>query len=63
MPSEKVNILELNQYKKSDIMPYIIYADMESFTENIDGGADNTENSSTTKIGQHVPCGYSMSII
>ena len=30
MPSEKGNILEFNQYMKSDKMPYIIYADIES---------------------------------
>ena len=30
MPSEKNNILKFNQYMKSDKMPYIIYADMES---------------------------------
>ena len=29
----------------------------------IDGSANNPENSSTTKIGKHVPCGYSMSTI
>ena len=30
MPSEKDIILEFNQYMKSDKMPYIIYADIES---------------------------------
>ena len=30
MPSEKDNILDFNQYIKSDKMPYIIYADIES---------------------------------
>ena len=30
MSSEKDNILELNRYIKSDKMPYIIYADIES---------------------------------
>ena len=34
MPSEKDNILELNQYKKSDKVPLftIIYGDIESLT-------------------------------
>ena len=63
MPSEKENILEFNQYMKSDKMAYIIYADIESLTKNIDGCANNSENSSTTKIGEHVPCGYSVSTI
>ena len=30
MSSEKDNTLELNRYIKSDKMPYIIYADIES---------------------------------
>ena len=30
MPSEKDNILEFNQYMKTDKMLYIIYADIES---------------------------------
>ena len=30
MPSKKNEILKFNQYKKSEIMPYIIYTDIES---------------------------------
>ena len=33
MPSVKDNILEFNQYMKSDKMPYIFHADMESSIE------------------------------
>ena len=50
MPSEKDNILELNQYLKSDKMPYTIYADIESLIKKIDGCANNRENSSTKKL-------------
>ena len=60
MPSEKDKILELKQCLKSDKMPYIIYADIESLILKIDGCANNPEKSSTTKIGEHNPCGYSM---
>ena len=63
LPSEKNNILEFNQCMKSDKMPYIIYADIESLIRKIDGCANNPENSSTTKIGEHIPCGYPMSTI
>ena len=48
---------------KSDKMPYIIYADIESLIRKIDGRKNNPENSFTTKIGEHVFCGYSMSTI
>ena len=61
MPSEKDKILKFNQYLKSDEMPYIIYADLRSLIKKIDGCANNPEHSSTTKIGEHIPCGYLMS--
>ena len=63
MPSEKDNILEFNQYVQSDKIPYIIYADFESLIKKIDVSGNNPENSSATKIGEHIPCGYSMSTI
>ena len=42
-------------------MPYIIYADLRSLIKKIDRCANNPEHSSTTKIGEHIPCGYLMS--
>ena len=33
MPSKKDNILEFNQYMKSDKMPYVIDTDIESLTK------------------------------
>ena len=63
MPSEKDNILEFNQHMKSDKMPCIIYADIESLITKIDGCANNPEKSSATKIGENMPCEYSMSTI
>ena len=60
MPSEKNNILEFNQYRKSDKMSYIIYADNESLIKKIDGCANNPEIFFTTKIREHIPCGYSI---
>ena len=56
-------ILKLKQYLKSDKMPYIIYADIESLILKIDGCANNPEKSSTAKIGEHNPCGFSMPTI
>ena len=48
---------------KLDKLTYNIYADIESLIRKIDGCANIPEDSSPTKIGQHVPFGYSMSII
>ena len=44
-------------------MPYIIYADIESLIKKIDGCANDPENSSTIKIGEHILCESSMSTI
>ena len=44
-------------------MPYIIYADIESLIKNIDGFANNQEKPSTTKIGDHFTCRYSIVMI
>ena len=62
MPSEKDKI-EFKQYVKYDEMPYTIYADIELLIRKVDECANNLEKSSTMKIGKHIPCGYSMSII
>ena len=54
-------ILKFNQYMKSDKMPYIIYTDLEFLIKKKkDGCANNAESSSTTKIGEQIPCGYSI---
>ena len=44
-------------------MSYIIHADLESLINKIDRCANSPEKSSTTKIGEHIFCGYSMSTI
>ena len=61
MPREKDNLLESNQYMKSDKMPYIIYADIKSSIKKADGWANDSEKSLTTKICEHIRCRYSMS--
>ena len=43
MPSEETKILEFNQYKKSDEVPFIIYADLQCIKEKIDGCKNNPE--------------------
>ena len=55
MLSQKDNILQFNQNMKSDKMPYIIYSDLESLIEKIDGCANNPEKSSTIKIVKQIP--------
>ena len=57
MPTEKNKILKFNQYMKSDKTYYIIQGDLESLTKKIDG----SQNFSTTKTDEHIPCGHSSS--
>ena len=63
MPSEDNKVLGFNQYQTSDKIPSIIYADVESLIKKVDGCKNNPEKLSTRKIGQNIPCGYSMSNI
>ena len=55
IPSEDTKIIELNQYQKSDNAPFIIYVDLECITEEIDECKNNPENSSTSKVSEHIP--------
>ena len=43
MSSEKNNTLDFNQYIESDKMSYMIYANVESLINKIDGCANNPE--------------------
>ena len=63
MPSENTKILEFNQYQKFDKAPFVFYADLECLIEKIDGCRNNPENSSTAKVSEHIPVGFSMSTI
>ena len=63
MQSEKDNILKFNQCMKSDKISYFICANIVSVINKIVVCANSPEKSSTTKIGEHVHCGYSMSTI
>ena len=63
MPSEDTKILEFNQYQKSDKASSIIYVELECIIEKINGCKNNSENSSATKVSEHIPSGFSMSTI
>ena len=44
MPSEDTEILEFDQYQKTDKASLIIYTDLECLIEKIDGCKKNLEN-------------------
>ena len=54
-------IIEFNKYQKSDKAPFIFYTDLECLIEKIDGCENNLEKSSTTKVGEYILSGFSMS--
>ena len=56
--------MEFNQCHKSDKTPSIVYADLKNLIKksNLEN-KDNLEKSSATKVGEHIPYGYSMSVI
>ena len=63
MPSEYTNILQLDQYQKSDKAPFFIYANFECLIEKIDRCRKNPGNLFTAKIGGHTPSSFLASAI
>ena len=61
-PSEDTKILEFNQYQISDKTQFIIYADLKCIKDKTGGCKNNLENSSITKVSEHIPSDFSMSI-
>ena len=54
---------ELNKYRKSDNVSFIIYADFECLIEKIDECEKNPENLSTTKVSVHFRSGFPMTMV
>ena len=63
MQSEVNKILEFNQNQKFVKTPFVTCADLECLIEKTDECKNNPENSSTTKVGEHISSGSSMSTI
>ena len=53
----------MNHYQKSNKALLITCTDNECIIENIDGCKNNPENSSTTKVSEHIPSSLLMSTI
>ena len=62
MPSEKNKILKPNQQTKSEKIPKAIYADIKYLVKKINS-CENNPQISSTKIGEHITCGYLLSVI
>ena len=59
MPKEDNKILKYNNGENSMKVPFIIYADLESLLDKIIIYHNDPKKSSTTKINEHMPSGYS----
>ena len=59
MPKKGNEILKYNHGEQSMKFPFINYADMESSFEKMSTCYNNPKKSSTTKINEHTPSGYS----
>ena len=60
MSNKDNNLIKYNQGNKSLKLPFIIYADLECLLKKIYTCQNNPDLSSTTKINQHIPSGYSI---
>ena len=60
MPSPNDNLIKYSQGEKSLKLPFVIYAELECILKKIDTCQNNLDLSSTTKINQHIPSGYSI---
>ena len=60
MPSPNDNLIKYSQGEKSLKLPFVIYAELECILKEIDTCQNNLDLSSTTKINQHIPSGYSI---
>ena len=60
MPEEDNKILKYDHGEKSMRAPFVIYADLECLLEKMSTCHNNPENSSTTKVNEHTPSGYSL---
>ena len=63
MPSEDNKISEFYQYQKFDQALFIISAGLEWITEKTERCKNNPKTSTTLKVSEHIPPGFSISTI
>ena len=63
MSYKDAKILVFNQHLKTDKVPFITYANLESLIGKTDGYKNNPERSSTIKLNEHIPSGFWLSTI
>ena len=62
-PTEKDMWLYFKNYEKMHYVPFVVYADFESFIVPIEHAEPNPEKSFTVQCQKHVPCGFCYTIL
>ena len=63
MPREGENILKFNNFHKQQAVPFVIYADFEAITKNVQGYKPNDDKSYTEAYQTREDCGYGYKVV
>jgi hypothetical protein len=63
LPEEEKAHIKFKNYKNKLMVPFVIYADFECLTTQIQGCPTDSEESYTNKYQKHEPCGYSYKVV
>ena len=63
MPTEENNVLKFENFFKQQAVPFVIYADFEAITENIQGCSPKDDKSYTEAYQKHKDCGYGYKLV
>ncbi|XP_021342706.1 uncharacterized protein LOC110443060 [Mizuhopecten yessoensis] len=62
-PNEDDTLLSFQDFQKQMKVPFIIFADSETFVEQMDSCEPNPDHSSTTKTTKFEPCGFGYQVV
>ena len=62
MPEEGKNFLQFDEYQKTYPVPFVIYADFETFISPVENPSENS-NANTQILSEHIPCGFCYVVI
>ena len=63
MPKEGENILKFNNFHKQQAVPFVIYADFEAITKNVQGYKPKDDKSYTGAYQTREDCGYGYKVV
>ena len=63
MPQKGNDTLKFQNFHKQMSVPFVIYADFEAITENIEMGQHDNTQSYTDKYQKHIGCSYGYKLV